>query len=148
MSGAFIKRSQIDRRSGEDNRRSYNPNYFFNGGEERRRRLERRILGERRRIERLNKNESCCYFIKEIGQNYCVAGCRITSVMERRHPPCDTGVDVFFSFYFDFLYKESSQMDCIKSSRGLSALGGRASKFKPPAVHGMVVDSEKEELNP
>jgi hypothetical protein len=49
MIGAFVKRSLIDRRSGEDIRRSYNLDYFFSGGEERRRRRERRILEERRR---------------------------------------------------------------------------------------------------
>lgn len=49
MRGAFVKRSPIDHRSGDDNRRSYNLDYFFKGGEERRRLLERHILGERRR---------------------------------------------------------------------------------------------------
>jgi len=49
MIAAFVKRSPIDRRSGDDNRISYNLDYFFSGGEERRRRLERRRLDERRR---------------------------------------------------------------------------------------------------
>ena len=48
MTGAFIKRSLIDRRSGEDKRRSYNLDYFFKGGEERRRLFERRRRSERR----------------------------------------------------------------------------------------------------
>jgi hypothetical protein len=46
---AFVKRSLIDRRSGEDKRKVYSLDYFFMGGEERRRRGERRNLGERRR---------------------------------------------------------------------------------------------------
>ena len=49
MTGALVKRSYIDRRSGEDKRKAYNLDYFFGGGEERRRRRERRMLGERRR---------------------------------------------------------------------------------------------------
>ncbi len=49
MGSAFVKRSLIDRRSGEDKRKAYNLDYFFMGGEERRRRGERRTMGERRR---------------------------------------------------------------------------------------------------
>ena len=44
-----MKRSQIDRRSGEDERKAYNLDYFFKGGDERRKQIERRKLGERRR---------------------------------------------------------------------------------------------------
>jgi hypothetical protein len=46
---AFAKRSLIDRRSGDDKRKAYSLDYFFTGGEERRRLRERRIAGERRR---------------------------------------------------------------------------------------------------
>ena len=49
MISAFVKRSSIDRRSGDDKRKAYNLDYFFKGGEERRRMRERRIIGERRR---------------------------------------------------------------------------------------------------
>jgi hypothetical protein len=48
MSGTFMKRSQLDRRSGEDERKSYNLDYFTNGGQERRHQIERRKIGERR----------------------------------------------------------------------------------------------------
>ena len=47
-SKAYVMRSPVDRRSGEDNRRFYDPDYFKNGGKERRRQSERRKLGERR----------------------------------------------------------------------------------------------------
>ncbi|MFC1882184.1 hypothetical protein ACFL2S_11890 [Thermodesulfobacteriota bacterium] len=43
-----MKRSQLDRRSGEDERKSYNLDYFTNGGQERRHQIERRKTGERR----------------------------------------------------------------------------------------------------
>ncbi len=48
--------SLIDRRSEEDRRRAYNPDYFLNGGVERRKWMERRSQMERR-IDwiRLNK---------------------------------------------------------------------------------------------
>ncbi len=48
MPGTFMKRSRIDRRSGDDERQSYSLDYFTNGGQERRRQVERRRLGERR----------------------------------------------------------------------------------------------------
>ena len=48
MPGTFMKRSRIDRRSEEDERKSYSLDYFTNGGQERRRQVERRKLGERR----------------------------------------------------------------------------------------------------
>ena len=47
-SKAHVKRSPVDRRSGADNRRYCDPDYFKNGGKERRRQVERRKLGERR----------------------------------------------------------------------------------------------------
>ena len=43
-----MKRSQLDRRSGEDERKLYSLDYFTNGGQERRRHSERRKLDERR----------------------------------------------------------------------------------------------------
>ena len=43
-----VKRSPIDRRSGEDKRKLYSLDYFTEGGEERRRGKERRQSGERR----------------------------------------------------------------------------------------------------
>jgi hypothetical protein len=43
-----VRRSPIDRRSGEDKRKLYNLDYFTDGGEERRRGRERRQCGERR----------------------------------------------------------------------------------------------------
>jgi hypothetical protein len=43
------KRSLLDRRSGEDERKLYNLDYFFEGGNERRRGKERRQSAERRR---------------------------------------------------------------------------------------------------
>ena len=43
-----VKRSTIDRRSGEDKRKRYNLDYFTDGGEERRKGKERRQSGERR----------------------------------------------------------------------------------------------------
>ena len=49
MRGAFMKRSLIDRRSGDDKRNVYCLDYFFVGGEERRRLRERRRIGERRK---------------------------------------------------------------------------------------------------
>ena len=48
MQTAFMKRSQIDRRSGDDERKSYSLDYFTNGGIERRHQIERRKLAERR----------------------------------------------------------------------------------------------------
>jgi hypothetical protein len=44
-----VKRSAIDRRSGEDKRIRYNLDYFTDGGEERRTGKERRQSEERRR---------------------------------------------------------------------------------------------------
>ena len=43
-----MRRSLVDRRSGEDMRRLYSLDYFTDGGEERRRGRERRQTGERR----------------------------------------------------------------------------------------------------
>jgi hypothetical protein len=43
-----VKRSPIDRRSGEDKRKLYNLDYFTEGGKERRKGKERRQAGERR----------------------------------------------------------------------------------------------------
>ena len=43
-----IKRSVVDRRSGEDKRKRYNLDYFTAGGEERRKGKERRQSEERR----------------------------------------------------------------------------------------------------
>jgi hypothetical protein len=48
MQTAFMKRSQIDRRSGDDERKLYSLDYFTNGGMERRHQIERRKLAERR----------------------------------------------------------------------------------------------------
>ena len=48
MQTAFMKRSQIDRRSGDDERKLYSLDYFTNGGMERRDQIERRKLAERR----------------------------------------------------------------------------------------------------
>ncbi len=62
MKGTYLKRSPIDRRSGEDNRRSYNLDYFFGGGVERRRRRERRRLEERRR-NWVRVNRWCSVFV-------------------------------------------------------------------------------------
>ena len=43
-----MRRSLVDRRSGEDKRKRYSLDYFTDGGEERRRGRERRQTGERR----------------------------------------------------------------------------------------------------
>jgi hypothetical protein len=43
-----MKRSLVDRRSGEDKRKRYNLDYFTDGGEERRKGKERRQSEERR----------------------------------------------------------------------------------------------------
>ncbi len=43
-----MKRSLIDRRSGDDKRKRYNLDYFTDGGEERRKGKERRQSDERR----------------------------------------------------------------------------------------------------
>jgi hypothetical protein len=43
-----MRRSPIDRRSGEDKRKLYSLDYFTDGGEERRKGRERRQCGERR----------------------------------------------------------------------------------------------------
>ena len=43
-----VKRSLVDRRSGEDKRDRYNLDYFTDGGEERRKGKERRQAEERR----------------------------------------------------------------------------------------------------
>ena len=43
-----MRRSLVDRRSGEDKRKRYSLDYFTDGGEERRRGRERRQSGERR----------------------------------------------------------------------------------------------------
>jgi hypothetical protein len=43
-----VKRSTVDRRSGEDKRNRYNLDYFTDGGEERRKGKERRQSEERR----------------------------------------------------------------------------------------------------
>jgi hypothetical protein len=43
-----LRRSLVDRRSGEDKRRLYSLDYFTDGGEERRKGRERRQSGERR----------------------------------------------------------------------------------------------------
>jgi hypothetical protein len=45
---APVRRSPVDRRSGEDKRKRYNLDYFTDGGEERRKGKERRESGERR----------------------------------------------------------------------------------------------------
>lgn len=44
-----VKRSVVDRRTGEDKRLRYNLDYFMEGGQERRNGKERRQSGERRR---------------------------------------------------------------------------------------------------
>jgi hypothetical protein len=49
MTSAFLKRSLIDRRSGEDKRKVYSLDYFSMGGKKRRRGRERRTMGERRK---------------------------------------------------------------------------------------------------
>ncbi len=43
-----LDRIAMDRRSGDDRRKSYRLGYFINGGVERRSGNERRLLGERR----------------------------------------------------------------------------------------------------
>ena len=43
-----MNRFAMDRRSGDDRRKSYRLGYFINGGVERRSGKERRLLGERR----------------------------------------------------------------------------------------------------
>ena len=43
-----VKRSPVDRRSGEDERNRYSLDYFTEGGDERRKGKERRQSGERR----------------------------------------------------------------------------------------------------
>jgi len=43
-----MNRFALDRRCGDDRRRSYRLGYFINGGVERRSGKERRLLGERR----------------------------------------------------------------------------------------------------
>ena len=48
MSNSVVKRSYVDRRSGEDKRKSYNLDYFLAGGSERRRGSDRRRGNERR----------------------------------------------------------------------------------------------------
>jgi hypothetical protein len=48
MADSKTKRSFVDRRSGEDKRKSYNLDYFVAGGTERRRCSERRRGNERR----------------------------------------------------------------------------------------------------
>ena len=48
LSKISVKRSAIDRRSGEDKRNRYNLDYFTDGGAERRKGKERRQSGERR----------------------------------------------------------------------------------------------------
>ena len=45
---APVRRSPVDWRSGEDERKLYNLDYFTDGGEERRKGKERRESGERR----------------------------------------------------------------------------------------------------
>ena len=45
---ASVKRSLVDRRSGEDKRKRYSLDYFTDGGEERRKGKERRQSEERR----------------------------------------------------------------------------------------------------
>jgi hypothetical protein len=47
-SKAAKRRSLFDRRSGDDNRKLYNLDYFIDGGRERRKGKERRQSGERR----------------------------------------------------------------------------------------------------
>ena len=42
-------RKAMDRRTGEDRRNAYNLDYFLNGGEERRRYVERRLLSKEKR---------------------------------------------------------------------------------------------------
>jgi hypothetical protein len=44
----FLRRSLVDRRSGEDSRKFYSLDYFIEGGQERRKGKERRQSGERR----------------------------------------------------------------------------------------------------
>ena len=48
MAKFVVKRSFVDRRSGEDKRKSYNLDYFVAGGNERRKGSERRQGNERR----------------------------------------------------------------------------------------------------
>jgi hypothetical protein len=48
LSKSPMRRSLVDRRSGEDKRRLYSLDYFTDGGEERRKGRERRQSGERR----------------------------------------------------------------------------------------------------
>jgi hypothetical protein len=48
MANSVVKRSFVDRRSGEDKRKSYSLDYFVAGGTERRKGSERRQGNERR----------------------------------------------------------------------------------------------------
>ncbi len=48
ISKSPMRRSLVDRRSGEDKRKLYNLDYFTEGGDERRKGRERRLSGERR----------------------------------------------------------------------------------------------------
>ena len=48
ISKSSMRRSLVDRRSGEDKRKLYNLDYFTDGGQERRKGRERRQSGERR----------------------------------------------------------------------------------------------------
>ena len=48
LAKSSIRRSPIDRRSGEDKRKRYSLDYFTDGGEERRKGKERRQTEERR----------------------------------------------------------------------------------------------------
>ncbi len=48
MTTLFLKRSSIDRRGNDDMREVYSLDYFVNGGDERRKYVERRISAERR----------------------------------------------------------------------------------------------------
>jgi hypothetical protein len=52
LSESFLEKgrqSRLDRRSGEDRRKTYSLDYFVNGGKERRQAEERRHKGERRK---------------------------------------------------------------------------------------------------
>ena len=48
MNNPEVKRAPVDRRSGQDRRKSYSLDYFAHGGIERRKGKERRQGGERR----------------------------------------------------------------------------------------------------
>jgi hypothetical protein len=62
MDNQEVKRSPVDRRSGQDRRKSYSLDYFAEGGIERRKGKERRQGGERR-SEWIKVSKWCSIYI-------------------------------------------------------------------------------------